>query len=297
VLAALGLVAFGRWVRRWWIAWPVGIVLCTLIAGPAIREWDDQQTFLSPDEVRSITLAGRIAATTPPGTPLVFVANNPTTSSLFLESHALNAARAAVPPDRAADVHVFVGRVGDLLAGRPTSRGDELFDLASRATLDALPSGPRAVFVVREFDRDRGDIEDPALARWDVAVASSVQDPRPLPAGAQELAVSSPEEIVGATIRVLLLLFVVGLGWGWWAMGDLPGAVATAASFGVAVLSIVSLAAERLGTLPDGAGTGAAAVALAGGGGYGLLAYRLARKRQRRWFRRPGGERQPDLHP
>jgi hypothetical protein len=296
MLAVLGLVALGGWARRWWwIAWPIGIVLFALIARPSIRDWENQQTFLSPDEVASITLAGRIAATTPPGTPLVFVANNPAASSLFLESHALNAVRAAVPPERAADVHIFVGRVGDLLAGRPTIRGDELFDLASQKTLDELPSGPRAVFVVRELDRDPNDLDDPTLARWDVAVASTVPDPRALPADPQEIEPSSPGQIVSATFHVMLLLFIVGLGWAWWAMGDLAGAAATAISFGVAVLSIVSLAAERAGMLPDAAGTGTAVVALASGGGYGFLAYRLSRKRRRR-LGRPAGERQPDLH-
>jgi hypothetical protein len=295
MLVALGLVAFGRWTRRWWIAWPVGIVVFVLVTLPSIRDWDDQQTIVSPDEVADVTLAGRIAATTAPGTALVFVADQPRTSSLFLESHALNVARAAVPPERAADVYVFVGRVGDLLAGRPTRRGDASFDLASRATFDALPSGPRAVFVVRELDQEPDDLADPALARWDVAVASSVPDPRPLPAGVSEVAASSPGAIGSATVRVLALLFVVGFGWAWWAMGDVPGAAAVAPAFGVTTSSLASLAAERVGAALLGTGTGVAVVALAGGGGYALLAYRLMRQRTLRFGAEAAGERQPDL--
>jgi hypothetical protein len=193
-------------------------------------------------------------------------------------------------------VYVFVGRVGDLLAGRPTSRGDASFDLASRATFDALPAGPRAVFVVRELDQEPGDLADPALARWDVAVASSVPDPRPLAAGASEVAASSAGAIGSATVRVLALLFVVGFGWAWWAMGDVPGAAAVAPAFGVATLSLASLVAERMGAALLGTGTGVAVVALAGAGGYGLLAHRLMRQRPHRFGVEAAGKRQPDLH-
>ena len=73
ILAGFGLAWIGERIGRPWLAWPIGIVLVTLIVAPAMRDWRAQQTFVSPDELYDLTYAGRIASTTPPGTPLVFV--------------------------------------------------------------------------------------------------------------------------------------------------------------------------------------------------------------------------------
>src|SRR5207244_1230014 len=110
---------------------------------PPMRDWRAQQTYVSPDELYDLTYAGRIASTTPPGTPLVFVADDPSIDdALFRLSHGLNMVRAAVPPDRAADVLMFLGRPQDLVAGRPTQRGDPVYDRASADSLAHLPEAP-----------------------------------------------------------------------------------------------------------------------------------------------------------
>ncbi len=131
-------------------------MLVTLIVYPAMRDWRAQPTYVSPAELNELTTAGRIAATTPPGTPLVFVADDPAgiDYALFHLSHGLNTVRAAIPPDRAGDVSIFLGRAEDLLAGRPTVRGDPVFDRASADSLAQIPPGPRAIFVAPELDRD-----------------------------------------------------------------------------------------------------------------------------------------------
>lgn len=280
MLAALGVVSLGEWLGRWWLAWPVGIVLVVLISLPTLRSWNDQQTYLSPDELHSATVAARIAATTEPGTSLVFVVNDPTTSGLFLAATSLNVARATVPPDRVQNVYVYVGETAELVAGRPTVRGEPLYDLASRTTLAQIPTGrPLAVFVVREFNRVPEALTDPSLARWDVAVASSVPNPRPLPALPGELAPATPHEIASAAIRTFLLLTVLGLGWAWWAMVDGPGALAIAPAFGTATLTIAALGLERLGVGVQTTGGATLAAVLAGGSGYALLMLRLLRQR------------------
>jgi len=281
LLAAMGIGWIGARVRFAWLGWAIGAVLVAAIALPAVRAWDEQQTYVSPDELHDANLAARIAATTPPGTALVFVADDPTTSGLFLATHVVNLARATVPGDRARDVYVFVGAPEELLAGRPSLRNDPLHDLASRTTLAELPADrPRAVFVVREFDRDPAALETPGLNRWDTAVASSVGDPRPLPALPDEPQPSSPDAIGSATWRTLLLLTIVGFGWAWWATGDIPGAAASSPAFGVAVLTLAAFALERMGVSLTSAAGGALASALGGGLGYALVLGRGLRDRR-----------------
>jgi hypothetical protein len=301
MLAGLGVVWIGRRLGRWWLAWPVGVALVALVAWPALASWDDQETFLSADELHDATIAGRIAATTDPGTILVYVADDPKTPGLFLVSHALNVARATVPPDRVADVRVFLGSVSDLLAGRPSERPDRpdrLYRLASETSLRTVPRDrPMAVFVVREFDRDPHVLADPALTRWEAGVASTVPDPRALPALPGEPTASTPTDMAHATIRAFALLLVIGMGWAWWTLGDVVAAAATAPAFGVATLTLVALAMERFGVPLGTTGQATAAAALAGGSGYCLLTLRVVRDRRHRSRRRLVVERQPDREP
>ncbi len=292
LLAGLGLVWLGDKLGRRWLAWPVGILLTVLIALPALRAWDDQRSYVSPGELLAANLAGRIAATTEPGTPLVFVANDPVTPSVFLASHSLNVARAAVPAERAGDVYVYVGTPDNLLIGAATVRGDDLYDLASQDSLEQIPTDrPMAVFVVSELNRDPVAFESPALTRWSAGVASSVPNPRPLPPTEGEMTPSSQDEIRATTVRTILLLFVIGMGWAWWCMSDVTGALAIAPAFGVATLSISALALERLGLQIASPEVATVAAALAGGSGYALLALRTVRDRR---LRRSIGVMEPD---
>jgi hypothetical protein len=299
LLASLGLAWLGRRLGRWWLAVPVCVVLVALTAWPTLRAWEDDRAFVSPSELRAATIAGRIAATTVAGTPIVVVVDDPDTPTLFLASHARNLVRAAVPPDRAGDVVVVVGTLDDVLAGRPTVTGDRLEDLASRTTVDEMNGRATApaVFVLRDLDTRPGALDHAALTRWDTDIASTVGPARPLDTIDGELGGSTPTGIVDATIRSLLLLTLVGYGWARWSLGDTVGAAAAAPAFGAATLGIVALALERAGAGLGGSTTAIAAAALAGAGGYGLLVARhLA---DRRWRRRQGllVERQADPDP
>jgi hypothetical protein len=284
MLAAFGLVALGEWLGRWWLAWPVGLLLTSLIVAPAVRDWRDQFTYVSPDEVAHLTLAGRIATDrSQGGTPLVFVTNSPDTAeALFLLTHTANVARAALPADRASDVYVFLGTPADLMAGRPSTNGDPRYDLASAASFDRIPEGSHLTFVVGEDIRDPVELDTPGLTRWDPWLASSEGAPRALAPNADELTPVEPRKILEATWRTFLLLIVLGLGWAWWALGDVASGVAGAAAFGAPMLALTSFALERLGTPLGAIGTSTLACALAGGCGYALLAARLLGQRRRR---------------
>ena len=287
ILAGFGLVWIGDRIHRPWAAWSIGIVLVTLIVLPAMRDWRAQLTYVSADELTDLTIAGRIAATTAPGTPLVFVADDPGTDyALFRLSHGLNTVRAALPPDRAADVSIFLGRPGDLLAGRPTQRGDPVYDRASADSLAQIPDGPHAVFVVRELDRDPGAMMTPGLTTLNGAIATNVPVNGPLRAGPGELLASDPSTIAHSTIRTFLLLIVIGAGWAWWAFGgssrDAAAALAVSPAFGSAILTLVALGLELLGADLGRVGVASSACAVAGGVGYALLAFRLVGEHRRR---------------
>ena len=253
---------------------------------PALRDWRDQFPYTSPDEIAHLTLAGRIASDrSAPGTPLVFVADSPDTDeALFLLTHTANVARAAVPPERAGDVYVFLGTPADLAAGRPSTNGDPRYALASAASLDRIPAETHLTFVVGEDIRDPTELDTPGLTRWDPWLAASEGSPEPLPAAAGELSPVQPRKILEATWRTFLLLIVLGLGWSWWALGDVASGVAGSAAFGAPMLALTAFVLERLGAPLGTIGTSTLACAVAGGCGYALLAARLLRQRRRRFL-------------
>ena len=280
ILAAQGLTwVWERTEPRRWLTLGVSVVLLGLFALPAIDAQRDQQPFVSPEDLAATTLAGRIASTLPPGTPLVFVVDDPDQFVTFHATNVANIARAAVPTERADDVYVFVGRLDDLAADRPTVRGEVEYDALSRITLADLPEGGRTVFVAPEWNREPSVLVDDRLSTWVGAdgaaaggqVRSSVPGPRQLPAGADEISPSSPVAIALSAVAALALLWIVGAGWSRWTFGDLVAAAAAAPAFGIATLTVAALVLERLGVPFDGRWGPVLASALAGLGGYTLL--------------------------
>ena len=274
VLAAIGVV----WAWSWgggtvthWVIRGVCVLVVLIMLGFAWFSWNEQSPYLSPDIIRSTATAARIVSTLPPDTPLVFIVNDTDTTATFLASQVNNILRAGLPPDRAKDIHVYVGDATRFFDRRPTVRGDLDYDTLSRMSLAGIPSGPVAAFVVREFDRDLTDRADPHLVQWSDSVWSTVPDPRDLPPIPGELHASSAPGIAIATVVTALLLWAVGFGWARLTFGDLPTAVASAPGFGVAALAIVGVAMERIGVPLTGSWGPTLVSVLAGGLGYLLL--------------------------
>jgi len=198
-------------------------------------------------------------------------------------------------------VSIFLGRAEDLLAGRPTVRGDPVFDRASADSLAQIPPGPRAIFVAPELDRDPSAMTTPGLTTWDGTVATNVPVTGSLPADPGELSPSDPSTIARSTIRTFLLLIVIGAGWAWWAFGgssrDAAAALAVSPALGSATLTLVALGLELLRADPRRGWVASVACAIAGGTGYALLALRLAAEHRRRGRRNPVVERATVLDP
>ena len=170
MLAALAVVWAWRRPARpaaIWVVRAVAVAVVATMIGAALITWNEQGPFMSPDDVASTTTAGRIAATLPLGTPLVFIVNDTHTAAIFLATHVGNVLRAGLPPDRVKDTYVYVGTAARFFERRPTVRGDLDYDTLSRTSLASIPSGPVTVFVVREFDHDAQDRAGPAPVRVD----------------------------------------------------------------------------------------------------------------------------------
>ena len=250
MLAALGAVALWQLLaahdRR--VAWAVTVVVLTVLVGATMWSWNRQNEYLTPQQLNTATLAGRIASTLPPGTPLVFVVNNHSAKLGFQTTQVANIARAAVSPSRARDVYVYVGDAARFFARQPTVRpGRPGFDLLSRMTLAQIPPGPVAVFVTSGFDKVALDLKDPHLTAWSKGVGSSVAGARAIAPLSGEVAPSNAFAITGSTLLALLFLWAMGLGWARWAIADDVTSTAVAPAFGVAATAVLGLVLERIG--------------------------------------------------
>ena len=274
-LAGVGVVAVWFWLaRRAWIATVVAATLVGLMVAGALISWSRQEPFISPLEVQRATTAARIADTLGPDTPLVFIVDDADATVSFLATRAANVLRAAMPPDRADDVYVYVGTPENFLLGEPTVRGNDEYDAISRLYLGDIPrdpSHPAVAFVLAPFERTAGAASDPGLFRWSRGVFATIRGPSALGESRDPLEPSSPSQIVLAAFALLVLTGVAGFGWARWAGLDMPAATAVAPAIGVAMLAIVGVALERLGLPISGSWGPSVGALLVAGIGYLLL--------------------------
>jgi hypothetical protein len=277
-LAGVGVVAVWLWLeRRAWLATVVAGALVGLMVAGAMITWSRQRPFISRLEVERATTAARIADSFPADTPLVFIVDDVDATASFLATRAANVLRATVAPDRARDVYVYVGTVGNFLADRPTIRGSREFDALSRLYMRDIPVDPErpaVAFVLAPFDRAPGAHDDPDLFRWQRGVFSTAPGPSPVAPSRDPLEPSSPGGIAIAACAILALTGAVGFGWARWAGLDRLAALATAPAFGAATLAIAGVGLERLGLPLSGAPGPTVVALLAAGLGYGLRVVR-----------------------
>ena len=275
-LAGVGVVAVWLWLeRRVWLATLVAAALVGVMASGALIAWSRQAPFISPLEVERATTAARIADTLPPGTPLVFIVDDTDTTVSFLATRAANVLRAAMPPDRADDVYVYVGTPENFLAGRahrPRQR-------RVRRDVPSLPrrhpegsAASRRRVRPRAVQPDAGrDIEPRTCTAGHVGCTRrSPVHPRWAPHAIRSSR-RRRHRSRSAAFVLLALTGIVGFGWARWAGLDVPAAAGVAPAIGVATLAIGGVALEPLGLPLSGSWGPTVVVLLAGGLGYLLL--------------------------
>ena len=77
-------------------------------------------------------------------------------------------------------------------------------------------------------------------------------------------------------------MLILGLGWSWFALGDIASGVAAAPAFAAPLLALTAFGLERLGAPLASPGWSVLACALTGGLGYALLTRRLLEQRRHR---------------
>ena len=274
-LAGVGVVAVWVWLeRRAWLATVVAAVLFALMAAGALIAWNRQLPYISSTEVDQVTMAARIAQAAAPDAPMVFIVDQRDGNASFLATRGANVIRAVVPPDRAADVYVYVGTASNLFAHVPTILGRTEYDALSRLYLSDIPEGPTTVFLLSAFDQGNVATDDPHLYPWGDGVSSSVAPGdvgTQLAPASEPLRPSSAVQIVLTTFAILGLCGAVGFGWARWSGLDVVAAAAIAPAFGVAALALCGVALERMGLPLSGSGGPTVVVLLAAAAGYALL--------------------------
>ena len=285
IAAALGLV----WVHRRlgarpWLARALVVVLAGWMIVGALLAWGRQRPFVTTREVARTAWAMIYAeAVTEAGTPIVVVVDDHDDTASFLAARATNILRAAAAPERARDLYVFVGRATDFFAGKPTRRANPEYEALSKYTLASIPDDPdRLVLVLRQFYRGSDAADHPRLHEFVDGIWASEDEmihfrgtdqPRRL-----SWRPSNPPAIVFATLSILALLAVLGLGFALVVFDDLVTTIATAPAFGAAALTLTAVALDRLGLRLAELPVALAASALTGLGGFALL---LVTKRKR----------------
>jgi hypothetical protein len=267
-----------------WVTRVVVVALAGWMIVGALLAWGRQTPFITTREAARSGDAMRYAdAVSTPGTPIVFVVDDVDDTASFKLARTANILRAAAPPGRAADVHVFLGRVTDLLEGSPTRRSSAQYSALSAYTLEQIPDDPgRLILVLRPFYVGE-DVDDrPELTRrfegfWassdEKMIGLRGDEPRRL-----SWRPSDPGSTAFAAIAILAVLSIVGLGYASASFTDRVTAIATAPAFGAASITITAVVLDlgglRLFDLVGAIG----ASALAGLGGLALF---LVVQRQR----------------
>jgi hypothetical protein len=288
ILAAFGLLVL---VERWRTRRAAALAVCAvltlaMIAGAGIA-WLREKPYLGTQAVDDVTLAARYASASPRGTPWIFPVDSPSPTISFLATRLGNVIRAAVPPDRIADVYVVVPPPPPGLDEAHRREWSALARLyASDAAAAASRSSSPPVVIDVDAFRARGGNRTPVCSgRVCAAVAAprtSVGDGVSISTVVVPVATrgapprdtaldSSTAAAVLAVPLVFLVLSIAGLGWALAAVRHRALAAALAPAFGTAALILVGVAADRLGLRLSSAEAGLGVLAFASAGGYGAL--------------------------
>ena len=260
ILATAAVVGIGRLLsaKVRWVGKPLAAVVCiaAMFGGLALahKAWYTRSPFMPTKSIPDMLLAASYLEHTTPGHPVVFVTDNPALPwQGFLPG--FRRVRAFAPADHINDVYFYSGSVQDALAGKPDEPPNDpkLAHLSARAwpQLRYIMAKDPTLVVMRLYypNFDQVAAQHPS---WKVTPRLLVaRGPRPSASELQPGTLPLPppsSTLVWKTIGILLVLFVVGLGW---AAALVPAGwlerVGTAAAFGIAALAASGLIASRLG--------------------------------------------------
>jgi hypothetical protein len=279
LVAVPGMVAAGAvvwWGSRWVLHHvggrggsiaglaAIGVVVASvaLLAVPTVIRWYRYPILMRTGALRQAQTAGRYVAQLPKDQPFVFVIDGWGPAVVYDAPLRERVIRMALPPDRQEDLHLFVGKPSDLLAGRRTSF-DPLVDRITAAywrdVSKVLPEHPPVIVIQamgnNEF-REALAMGAPVIARGIVLL----QGPRPaeaitegpLPSGVP----SAPMAVLWAVV-LLAVLSAAGLGWTRAILGPDPALevfVSLAPLVGAGMLLLAAFAATMLGVRMTGPG-------------------------------------------
>jgi hypothetical protein len=177
--------------------------------------------------------------------------------------------RSGLPGDQITRALLYLGDTANLLAGKPTMHrvaGSKFNRLSAKswppvqAVLDQHPM----ILFLSVFNDSAESTPQGTIIAPGVLVVRGPQPPAPIVASAP---IEAPSAATLVVIALAVLLFFAGAGLGWTASLVPTGwleRVAVAPAFGVAVLSVAGVAADRLGVrLLGSAGVGVTALAAA----------------------------------
>jgi hypothetical protein len=283
ILGAAAIAGLARLTssRGGWAGVAVAVVLSTAAlafsASLAYDEWSSHDPSMSPEELGQVTMAGRYMETVGGTAPVVFVVSR---QSVALVDHIV---RSALPGDQITRALIYLGDTKNLLAGQPTLKQDtgSKFNGASLkswpAVEAALPQQPMILFL----STLNPYVEPPDGFALESGVLV-VRGPQPAAPIVPSDLIESPSAPVLVATALAVLLFFAGAGLGWTASLVPTGwleRVAVAPAFGIASLSLVGVAADRLGLRLLGP-TGIALWVVAAALGWSPIAVRWIRARR-----------------
>jgi hypothetical protein len=303
ILAAFGLVALVGRRSRYGAAAPIvaSALALAMVAGSGIA-WLREKPYLGTEAVDAVATAARYASGAPAATPWLFPVDSSSSRISFLATRLQNVIRAAVPPDRIADVYVLVPPPP---RGLSAANEREWWAMARLYAADAgeaaRRSPPPVVIRVAAFDARRDGRRPGCTDSGQAATETRARQPvcdaldapgisvgegvsiaglgSPAPVGARDATLdSSTARATIAAPLVLAVLLVTGLGWSSLVARDRTQALALAPAFGTAAVILAGVAIDRLGVRLSAYGPGILALVLAAASGWGAL---LLQRRRR----------------
>jgi hypothetical protein len=272
---AITLAGTVRWIATWlWregsgrmaglAAAIVTIVALGALSVPGAVRWYQRGPgeWIGATGLRQALTASGYLSSLPVGRPVIFVIDQKGAAGVLSAALKERTIRVGVPPERQADVHVYVGEPSNLLAGRPTPFRGALVQEATAPYWEdvsaVLPQRPPILILSAFADREYQEaVAGGAGVIGDgVAVLRGVTPSEQLPEARLPPAVPRTRSALPLAAAMLVLLGIAGAGWSrvLFGTGLPPEAFAGLVPVvGAAALMIGGLVPARLGVGVGGA--------------------------------------------